>query len=153
MRTISSTVGTMDEAQAVSRRLQEMGVGPDNISLRALGGTDAERPEGVFISAKVAPDQVRSATEIMDGSARTAAILPTPAPDTGSDDAPLRGTSEKAVWPPPVAPKPIIQRGPPVREETAPASVRKTSPMRLLVVFGLIIAAGIILGYLLGSVT
>lgn len=153
MRTISSTVSTMEEAEAVSRRLQEMGVSSDNISLKPLGGSESAPSEAVFISAKVTPDQVNPATEILNGPPRTSAIDPSAESEGISSELPVRGVSEKAVWPPPVAPKPAIQRGPRAADESAAAPARKASPVRLLAIFGLIVAAGIVLGFLLGSVT
>ncbi|HEV2079299.1 MAG TPA: hypothetical protein VGR19_05310 [Allosphingosinicella sp.] len=69
MRTIASTVGTREEAELATRRLQAAGITPDRIQLKEVSEPEA----GVFISVKVLPEQVNAATEILKGGRRSVA--------------------------------------------------------------------------------
>jgi hypothetical protein len=60
MRTIASTFSTREEAEMAGRRLEGLGIDPDRVELKFL----ADAGE-FFISAKVTPDQIDAATEIL----------------------------------------------------------------------------------------
>jgi len=75
MRTITGTCDSDEEAEAIKRRLEDIGVAPERIAFRKLepasGATDpaGDRSDpatgAIFVSAKVMPAQVASATEIL----------------------------------------------------------------------------------------
>ena len=69
MRTIASTFKTREEAEAAARRLQAIGVAQERISVRDLaepgGGAGEPGGPGIFVSAKVTPEQVSAANEIL----------------------------------------------------------------------------------------
>ncbi len=73
MRTIASTVGTREEAELATHRLEAAGIPADRIQLKEVSEPEA----GVFISVKVTPEQLNAATEILKGS-RTTAAEPAP---------------------------------------------------------------------------
>ncbi|MDP9415990.1 MAG: hypothetical protein M3Q08_18270 [Pseudomonadota bacterium] len=103
MRTIPATFDTKEEAETAIRRLEAIGVAPDRILLKELedsGGASQPDPaqkalgrpaatRAFFVTAKVSPEQIGAATEILKGS-RTedkASALP-PDPGAGSSASP-----------------------------------------------------------------
>jgi hypothetical protein len=89
MRTIASTFDNRDEAEAASRRLQEIGVAREQIVLKYV---DDPNGGSVFLSVKASPEQVGPATDILKrqrepaAPAASAAVMSTSptAPDTAS---------------------------------------------------------------------
>ncbi|HEY0626166.1 MAG TPA: hypothetical protein VGD10_05475 [Allosphingosinicella sp.] len=69
MRTIAATFMTEEEAAAACRRLEEIGVAPDRIQSGRLEGAGSE---GIFVSAKVAPEQMKAAKAILDSPPQAA---------------------------------------------------------------------------------
>ena len=166
MRTISSTLGTMSEAETAIRRLHDLGIPSDRILLRNLaetGGSDGTT--GVFISAKVTPEQASEASYILKGSAAQPPIEraePEPPraearPSIRPSSPPREPVSERAPWPPtearprqqrPPAPPPIPR--PEVQERQSVAPSARQSPLRLLGLFLMLILIGLALGYVIG---
>lgn len=67
MRTIASTLDTRQQAELASAKLKALGIGPEHIIVREI--EDGEGAAGrIFISAKVAPDQVDAARRILNGA-------------------------------------------------------------------------------------
>jgi len=165
----------MSEAETAIRRLHDLGIPSDRILLRNLadGGPDSAGA-GVFLSAKVTPEQASEASYILKGGAaqppmeKTEAELPRPDPvPSPRQSAPRReATSEKASWPPPEA-RPIrrqaehqrevprqpsfagVSEKPPVEERRA-APVVRNGPLRLVGLFVMLILIGLALGYVIG---
>lgn len=68
MRTIAATFQNRAEAEEASRRLQTVGIGADRIVLRDVEesqGSPGSAGGSVFLSAKVGPEQIGAATEIL----------------------------------------------------------------------------------------
>ena len=143
MRTIAATFQNRHEAEEESRRLQAIGVDADRIVLK-----DVEDPQGfsdvdgtsVFLSAKVGPEQIGAASEILkrphngDGLTR----LQEPVPDSPSH----------AVSPD-VAPTPSAVRQPARAGGLSPAR-SGSKPGRYVLFVGSLIAIFLI-GWLIGS--
>lgn len=134
MRTITSTFGTREEAEAASRRLQGIGVAPEGILVRDLaepGGGGDGQASGIFVSAKVTPQQVSAANEILKRP-RTEAAPPTPDRSGPTQGAALAGPAtgegfrvERAAAPaaPALAePVPATPAGRPAATDTAAAA-------------------------------
>lgn len=166
MRTISSTLGTMSEAETAIRRLHDLGIPSDRILLRNLSDAGAgDAGAGVFLSAKVTPEQASEATYILKGNAaqppieRAEPVPPRPDPiPTARPDATRREpVSEKASWPPTGEPRPRVQRQaaptperPQTEERDISTLVSRQSPLRLLGLFLMLIIIGLALGYVIG---
>lgn len=170
MRTISSTLGTMSEAETAIRRLHDLGIPSDRILLRNLaeaGGSDGAT--GVFVSAKVTPEQTSEATYILKGGAAQPPIERAepdpsgaePRPTIRRNAAPREPVSEKAPWPPtearprqqrPPAAQPVDQpvERPKIDERQSQAPANRQSPLRLLGLFVMLILIGLALGYVIG---
>jgi|GEM_PF-3783283 len=122
MRTIASTFSTREEAETASRRLQTLGIDPDRVELKFL----ADAGE-FFISAKVTPDQIDAATEVLKRPAADEASPPVPAGGLGAGEGAAAPPSRTASF----APEPRIAREASVlsggRVET-PAVSQKTPP-------------------------
>lgn len=161
MRTLSSTFATAEEAEAARSRLYLIGVSPDNIMVRDLGEAGGAE-QGIFLSAKVAPDQVSRANAILSAAKKGA---PEPEAPPLQAEAPTRpafiskGPREQVT--PPQAPRAAPAPAPVARAEQpdAPAAAApahrdaRTPASRLLVIFALIIVAGLLFGYLIGTAT
>jgi len=69
MRTLAATFSSRTEAEAVSRRIEAIGVSPDRIILkevpRAEPGSATATMSGVFLSVKVTTGQVQPVSEIL----------------------------------------------------------------------------------------
>jgi hypothetical protein len=152
MRTIASTFETRDEAESATRRLQGIGVAPDQIMLKDLGGAGARgEASGFFVSAKVTPEQVDDATKILK---RFAPAEPAPL-HFGMDSSPRvrAGGPEPSTARPRPAPAAGVAAA-----EAAPAAPA-AGPMdrhrigRRLVIFGLVLTAAFVAGAVLGLVT
>jgi hypothetical protein len=102
MRTLASTFESRDDAEAASQGLEEIGVPRDSIVMKyvAPGGGES----GFYISAKVAPEQVDAATEILKRR--------TPAPEPARERVPEPRAEE-----PPPPPQPAFR---PVSEPELP---------------------------------
>ena len=139
MRTIAMTFDTRSQAEAASRLLQGIGVDPELILLRDLarasgaGEADAAvRPEapasdgahagGTFLSAKVAPEQVAAASEILKGVGAGAGAPPESS--SGGGDT-RHSEAHSAV---PAAGEPPLSFGGPPAEPSRP---REPGPARL----------------------
>jgi len=70
MRTIASNVMTKGEAMTAGRRLEAIGVPPEQIQLKEVEGS------GVFVSAKVAPEHVDAANKILKDRPAEPAVAP-----------------------------------------------------------------------------
>ena len=112
MRTISATVSTSEEADAMRRRLEALGVERDRILFKEAGAPAGDA--SIFVTVKVAPNQVEAATDILrGGGARSPAPLAEP-------DSSTRQLTP-AAFPPPL---PARDRGtgvPPVEPPAQPA--------------------------------
>ena len=138
MRTIATTFDTRSQAEAASRLLQGIGVDPELIQLRDLAG--AAEPDaavlsgapgsngapsgGTFLSAKVAPEQVAAASEILKG-VDTGNGTP-PASASGAGDMTEKHSNVQRAAPAGVEP-PLTFGGPPAEairpREPGPARV------------------------------
>jgi hypothetical protein len=67
MRTIASTLDTRQQAELASAKLKALGIGPEHIIVREIEDGDGAAGR-IFISAKVAPDQVDAARRILNGA-------------------------------------------------------------------------------------
>ncbi len=96
MRTIPATFDTKEEAETAIRRLEAIGVAPDRILLREVEETGgASEPDvnqmagrsgasrAFFLTAKVGPEQIDAATEILKRSTAENKASPLPL-DTGA---------------------------------------------------------------------
>jgi hypothetical protein len=164
MRTISATVRTREEAEAARRRLEALGIEGDRILFKEVGGSQGAE-SGIFVTVKVAPEQVEQATDILKGGV-VRQPLPTSAGSEPSQAAPAgpertTGASFQASESSPVihrsnrlAPsEPSTQ--PLVRTEshTAPARAAATSarsPVRIVAITALLAGLGFALGAALG---
>ena len=156
MRTIASTVGTREEAELATRRLQAIGVTSDRIQLKEV----AEPQAGVFISVKVSPDQVSAATDILKGGgtvpaepvARTSveSLRQTEAVHTPPPSAPIRTTTTtRATSAAPARDTQSSHREP--RQASASSAGK---PLGRLIFMALALAAfGFALGAILGTFT
>lgn len=175
MRTITATRTTAEEAEAVRRRLEEIGVAPERIAFRELDDPAGDAERGIFISAKVLPAQVASATEILNEREAEAS-----APAETFDDAGETPAAEAAQI---VTERPTIGRSEDVGESTRRGGAPFASPaeqkeepdprltesesgaqkaahpagslprgLRLALLFALASAIGILGGYLLGQI-
>ena len=139
MRTIASTFDNRDEAEAASRRLQEIGVAREQIVLKYV-----EDPNGgsVFLSVKASPEQVGPATDILKRHRESAA------PPASADLAATSATT------PVTAPKSAIEPSA-VRENVrptptvVPAKQGSSFGQTLLYLGGLV--AIFFVGWLIGS--
>lgn len=158
MRTIASTVGTREEAELATRRLQAIGIAPDRVQLKEV--TDPQ--VGVFISVKVSPDQVNAATDILKGG--SAAIRSEPEPalrDTAATEAPPRApVSDPAPGPAPPVPtaSSYPARASQVGDRGTPQASRSVAtsgkPLGRIIFMALALAAfGFALGAILGTFT
>jgi hypothetical protein len=138
MRTIASTFDNRDEAEAASRRLQEIGVPREQIVLKYV---DDPNGGSVFLSVKASPEQVGPATEILKRQRESAAP---PAPSAVSATSPTA---------PVTAPKSDFKPSS-VRENVrpaAPAPARQSSSFgQTLLYLGALVAIFFV-GWLIGS--
>ncbi len=101
MRTIPATFDTKDEADTAIRRLQAIGVTPDRIVLKEMEETGgASQPDvppqsngrparAFFVTAKVSPEQIGAATEILKGFRPDDTPPPLPLDAGGRSSAPF----------------------------------------------------------------
>ena len=142
MRTIASTFDNRDEAEAASRRLQEIGVAREQIVLKYV---DDPNGGSVFLSVKANPEQVGPATEILKRQREADAPVASAAVTATSATAPV--TAPNSAF----EPSPAREN---VREnvsQAAPAPARQGSSFgqTLLYLGGL--AAIFFVGWLIGS--
>lgn len=172
MRTIAATFDTREEAETASRRLQSIGVPAEGILLRDLsvseagetsaapGGADEAR--GIFISAKVSPEQVGAATEILKGGgARDAARADAAGPESPRQERVAASAPAGAgLASPPVA-QPAADRvdAPLGREPQKPVAHHIPAPdgewrrwSRRMVIFCLVLVVAFVAGAMLGFV-
>ncbi len=174
MRTIASTFSTLEEAETASRRLQSIGVAPEAILLKDLAETgspsDADLAEakgragearGIFISAKVSPEQVGAATEILKGGTREDAPPQSPIGGDRPDEERTVGAGEiQAQAAAASAPRPVGRVDlPPGSISAAPGPRHVGSPdtdwrrwSRRIVIFCLVLFAAFMVGAVLGLV-
>lgn len=94
MRTISGTVGTREEAEAARRRLETLGIEGDRVLFKELD--EPGRAASIFVTVKVAPEQVSAATDILNDAA-AGAREPRPQPER--DTAPAAPRIDPAASP------------------------------------------------------
>ena len=114
MRTLAGTFSTRDEAEAVSRRLEAIGISPDRITQKVVeGSANTSSAGGVFMTVKVTTDQVQAASQILkehpassrpaffgaDRPAENAAPQVKAEPEPAARPIPARGTEAAAVAP------------------------------------------------------
>jgi len=73
MRTISGTLSTREEAETARRRLGALGIEGEQIGFQEVGEPGAGDGAGIFVTVKVAPEQVNAATDILKGGGTQAA--------------------------------------------------------------------------------
>jgi hypothetical protein len=158
MRTIASTFSTQEEAETASRRLQSAGVPSDRITLKQIAGAvgpDSAPAGGVFLSAKVAPDQVAAATEIFKGGSDSVPPTRAEEPPANAHPAPTEtfgGPPPRAAARPAPAQRPAATAPPQPQRTKLPSEPEWMRLGRKLVYLSLILLAAVMAGALLGLV-
>ncbi len=150
MRTIASTFSTSEQAEQASRRLLDIGITPDRILMKQL----PEAAGGIFISAKVEPEQLGAATEILKASPPAVAAPPAAAaaepaaaarPQASAQAIPASRVETPRGTPAATPPRPHVSAAARNREVTRYG--------RYIVIFCLVLVLAFMAGAMLGLVT